>query len=406
MSASEQTVEFALTMQIGLRRILLVESEPDQSIYWTELLGSLGFHVVPAASITEAKLLLADQPAIIVCSALLSDGRGSEFIAQLRRREDLARVYLILLTNSFGHDELIESLTGGANDCMDKSASYSEVRARLKLAERVLTLNEALLDKSARLTDAIRMIRNELESAARLQAAMLPRPLHEGALQVQTFYQPSDLLGGDMLGLTRLDAGQRIAFGLIDVAGHGTASALISCSLMREMMDRMLVLLEGGVGAERCGQQVIEEMNRRYFQLDMPGMYFTAVAGVLDTRSWELSYCQAGHPSLLLYDPKSNWQVLEDSGFPVGLFEDAQYGTREVQLTAGQKLLAISDGLLRPRPDDPAGGLAVLELLRRSPPQGPVVMQRLEELAASASFDERDDQSAMLICFGDTLNPG
>jgi sigma-B regulation protein RsbU (phosphoserine phosphatase) len=405
VNALERTVETAIAAHDGRRRILLIESEPDQAIYWSELLDSLGFSVVHSASLAEAHRRVGEHPGIILCSSLLSDGRGSEFLAQLRRRDELARVYLILLTNSFGHEELIESLGIGVNDCMDKGASYSEVRARLKLAERVLTLNDALLDKSARLGDALLVIRNELESAARLQVAMLPRPLHDGALHIQTFYQPSDMLGGDMLGVARIGEGQRVAFGLIDVAGHGTASALISCSLMREMMDRMVVLLDGGTPAERCPQQVIEELNRRYFQLDMPGMYFTALAGVLDTRSWELSYCQAGHPSLMLYEPKCNWRVLEQSGFPVGLFEDAEYFTHEVQLGAGQKLLAISDGMLRPEPGDPAGGDAVLRQLAQTPPQGTAILKMLTELAATAHGAERDDQSAMLICFGDAISP-
>jgi serine phosphatase RsbU (regulator of sigma subunit) len=107
----------------------------------------------------------------------------------------------------------------------------------------------------------------------------------------------------------------------------------------------------------------------------------------------------------MLYEPKRNWRVLEQSGFPVGLFEDAEYFTHDVQLGAGQKLLAISDGLLRPEPEDPAGGNAILEQLAQTPPQGTAILKMLAELAATAHGAERDDQSAMLICFGDGATP-
>jgi len=380
------------------RKLLLVESEQDQAIYWSAVLSSLGFEVLTAASLSAATTMLTAGPSIVACSSWLCDGRGIEFFAQLRAREELALVYLVLLTSTVGQEEVIASLRGGANDCIDMSASYGEVRARLELAERVISLNEALHHKSAALTDALTVIQTELQSAARLQAAMLPKALDHQNFQIQTLYRPSDLLGGDMLGLMALDA-DRIAFGLIDVAGHGTASALISCSLIREMMDRMVVLMQG-TGAEApqdCGKVVIEEMNRRYCRLNIAGMYFTALAGVLDTWHGTVSYCQAGHPSLVCFDPETGWTQLQDSGFPVGLFEDADYALTRIQLRAGQILVAVSDGFLRPQPSDPAGSDELLRALPRAPESTDEIIERLSTLAAQIQGSERDDQSAMVI---------
>jgi sigma-B regulation protein RsbU (phosphoserine phosphatase) len=201
-----------------------------------------------------------------------------------------------------------------------------------------------------------------------------------------------------MLGLNVVDE-DRIAFGLIDIAGHGTASALISCSLIREMMDRMALLLQGPAteASECCGQSVIAEMNRRYCGLDIPGFYFTALAGVLDTRLRTVSYCQAGHPSLLSFDATHGWLVLEETGFPVGLFEEAQYHTQRIELLPGQILLAVSDGLLRPTNADPGGTFELLRVLGRPPMTSAAIVERLAGVAAQARGPECDDQSAMLI---------
>jgi phosphoserine phosphatase RsbU/P len=380
------------------RKILLVESEEDQGIYWSAVLSSLGFEVLRATTLDAASAMLAAGPSIVACSSWVSDGRGIELFAQLRQRQELALVYLVLLTSSVGQEEVIASLRGGANDCIDMGASYGEVRARLELAERVISLNEALHQKSAALSDALSVIQTELQSAAGLQAAMLPKALDCQSFQIRTLYRPSDLLGGDMVGLTAVE-GDRIAFGLIDVVGHGTASALISCSLIREMMDRMVVLLQGtgGEASHDCGKVVIEELNRRYCRLNIPGMYFTALAGVLDARRGAVSYCQAGHPSLVCFDPAAGWSELEDSGYPVGLFEDAEYAHREVQLTRGQILLAVSDGFLRPQADDPGGSVELLRALPKSPQQAEEIIERLNHLAAQVHGSERDDQSAMVI---------
>lgn len=378
------------------RRILLVESEPDQSVYWDAIFRSLGFEVLKARSLQEAVPLVATGFSVVACNSLLCDGTGVGFFAQLRARPEMALVYLVLLTSS--GEEVIASLRAGANDCIDMSATYGEIRARLELAERVISLNEALHHKSAALSEALALIQNELQSAAALQAAMLPPPLHYGGFGIRSLYRPSDVLGGDMIGLLPAHD-DRIAFGLIDVVGHGTASALISCSLIREMMDRMAVLVRepDPALALHSGRTVIQELNRRYCALNLPGMYFTALAGVLDARDGKVTYCQAGHPNLIDFDPQCGWRELADSGYPIGLLEGAEYTSRELALGPGQMLLVVSDGMLRPHAGDPAGSVALIQVLKDAGSSLDSVLAALGEHAAKAQNQERDDQSALLI---------
>ena len=378
------------------RKILLIESEADQAVYWDVVFRSLGFEVLKATTLLDAKTLLDASPSIVACSSWVADGAGIEFFGQLRARPELALVYLVLLTSS--GEEVIASLRAGANDCIDMSAAYGEIRARLELAERVISLNEALQQKSAALGEALSLIRSELQSAAALQAAMLPKPLDGAGVQVRMLYRPSELLGGDMIGLTRIDE-HRFAFGLIDVVGHGTASALISCSLIRELMDRMLALLQSANGDERrdCCRMVLEELNRRYCRLNLPGMYFTALTGVFDAQLDTVRYCQAGNPNLLCFDPETGWRELPESGFPIGLIDDAEYACRQIDLHPGQMLLAVSDGFLRPQPEDPGGCLELLHALPRLPQRAEPVIERLSDIAAQVHGRDRDDQSALLL---------
>jgi phosphoserine phosphatase RsbU/P len=126
-------------------------------------------------------------------------------------------------------------------------------------------------------------------------------------------------------------------------------------------------------------------------------MYFTALAGVFDARYGVVRYCQAGNPNLMCFDPAMGWREVQDSGFPVGLVDAAEYACREIELRPGQMLLAISDGLLRPSADDPAGTLELTRALPVSPSSPESVIDQLHKLAATAQGRDRDDQSAMLI---------
>lgn len=380
------------------RRILLVESQEDQAIYWTAVLSSLGYDVIQASSVQVAKSLLAPYLSIVVCGSYLEDGRAIELFAEVRRRRELSLVYLILLTSSIGEAEVIESLKSGANDCMDKGGTYGEVRARFELAERVIALNDELQRKSHELSHALSVIEAELSAAAKLQTAMLPESMDFDGLEIRTVYRPSNFLGGDMIAITRV--GDAVAaFCLIDVVGHGTAAALISCSLIREMMDRMVEILRGAgdAGIDTCGQLVIEKMNRRYCKLGIPDTYFTAVAGAINARTGKVSYCQAGHPSLISLKSHGDVQLLEKSGFPVGLFIDAEYSMQHVELADKQMLIIPSDGLLRPLPADPGGVQAIIALLRANEPQVNIIADQLQEFAAQLEGPDRDDQSALVI---------
>jgi sigma-B regulation protein RsbU (phosphoserine phosphatase) len=381
---------------VARRKILLIESEADQAVYWDVVFRSLGFEVLKATTLLEAKTLLGASPSIVACSSWVADGAGIEFFGQLRAFPELALVYLVLLTSS--GEEVVASLRAGANDCIDMSAPYGEIRARLELAERVISLNEALQHKSAALSEALSVIQTELQSAAALQAAMLPKALNTAGVQIQTLYRPSELLGGDMIGLAPVDE-HRCVFALVDVVGHGTASALISCSLIRELMDRMLALLQGSNPAARrdCSRLVIDELNRRYCRLNLPGMYFTALAGVFDAQLGTVRYCQAGNPNLMRFDPAHGWMELPETGFPVGLINDADYTSREIELQAGQMLLAVSDGFLRPHTTDPGGSLELLNTLPRLPQRAETVIDRLSEIATQVHGRDRDDQSALLM---------
>jgi len=378
------------------RKILLVESEAAQAIYWDAIFRSLGFAVVQATTLQQARSLLSVSPSIVACSSWVTDGAGIEFFGHLRTQPEFALVYLVLLTSS--GEEVIASLRAGANDCVDMSAPYGEIRARLELADRVISLNEVLQKKSAALSDALAVIRTELQSAAALQAAMLPKALDLPGVQVRAVYRPSELLGGDMMAVAPIDA-QRIAIALIDVVGHGTASALISCSLIRELIDGMLALQHGpdASAGRDCGRLIIEAMNRRYCHLNLPGMYFTAMAGVIDLHAGVMRYCQAGNPNLVHFDPSHGWRELTESGYPIGLVAEAEYGSREVELRSGQMLLAISDGFLRPQVDDPAGCRSLIRVLPDRPPGAEAVIGRLSEIAAQVQGRDRDDQSALLI---------
>ena len=71
----------------------------------------------------------------------------------------------------------------------------------------------------------------DAQLANRIQSAMLRKePLEDDRASFTTHYLPVDMIGGDYYAMSRVD-GDRIAFILADVAGHGVAAALYTVYL-------------------------------------------------------------------------------------------------------------------------------------------------------------------------------
>jgi len=69
------------------------------------------------------------------------------------------------------------------------------------------------------------------------------------------------------------------------------------------------------------------------------------ILGIVDTASGRMEYGQGGHnPPILL--PAQGQPVYEPSGgMPLGVFDDAKFGQRQLDLKPGETLLVYTDGV-------------------------------------------------------------
>jgi sigma-B regulation protein RsbU (phosphoserine phosphatase) len=76
----------------------------------------------------------------------------------------------------------------------------------------------------------------------------------------------------------------------------------------------------------------------------------TAFYGVLNRRSWVLTYANAGHPyPLRRVAATGEVQALSATGFMLGIMPGEQYREKTVQLASGDRLCFYTDGLIEAR---------------------------------------------------------
>lgn len=195
--------------------------------------------------------------------------------------------------------------------------------------------------QAARDRERLASLHKELEVASQIQRAIVPSrfPPFPDRLEfaVHASMTPAKAVGGDFFDFFLIDA-DRLGFVIADVSGKGVPSALFM-AVCRTLIKA--TALAGGP-PEAC----LEQVNRVLASEGVASMYVTVFYGVLDTRSGQLTYCNAGHnPPYVLRADGAVEPLAQVGGMVVGLFELASYECGSLVLGVGDGLFMYTDGV-------------------------------------------------------------
>jgi adenylate cyclase len=185
----------------------------------------------------------------------------------------------------------------------------------------------------------------ELEAAQRIQMGMLPPPsakfYGDRRFSLQALIEPAKSVGGDLYDFFKLD-GDRLFFMVGDVAGKGLPASIFM-AVSKALYKSAALRMEHGADIGEVMQAANEEIAR-----DNPEMLFVTVfAGILDLRTGELSWCNAGHDSPLCLRPGQTTPArLEgESGPPLCVIDGYVYTPERYRLLPGEALCLFTDGV-------------------------------------------------------------
>ena len=186
-------------------------------------------------------------------------------------------------------------------------------------------------------------IAGELEAAQRIQMGSLPRLelLHgDRRIELHATLTPAREVGGDLYDFFRLDA-DRLFLVIGDVAGKGLSASIFMA--VSKALYKSAMLRAPGADIGQIMQVANEEVSR-----DNPEMLFvTLFAAILDLRSGELHYCNAGHdnPYRLLAARPEPGRLEDGDGPPLCSFGEFAYAGAQCQLLPGEILCLMTDGV-------------------------------------------------------------
>ena len=183
-------------------------------------------------------------------------------------------------------------------------------------------------------------VQRDLDLAREMQQGLLPKqfPGREQAPGVEIFARldPAKEVSGDLYDFFPVEPG-KLCFVVGDVSGKGVAAGLFMA------VTRTLIRATAAPGREPL--EILKKVNAQLCAENPANLFVTMILGMVETSTGRMVYGQGGHnPPILI--PVQGDPIYEPSGgMPLGVFEDAKFGQRQLELKTGETLLVYTDGV-------------------------------------------------------------
>ena len=365
-------------------RAVLVDDEPPARVRMRQLLDAVGDVSVvgEAGSADEAREVIRQtRPDLLFLDVEMPQVRGTALAASLPE----PRPFIVFATayDNYG----LDAIAVDATDYLLKPVS------RAKLA---VTLDRV----RARL--ATQTVQRDIVAATEVQSHMWPGslPRIEG-FDCAAASLPARGVGGDFYdvfqiagatGATRATSATGV-WGLLlgDASGKGVAAGLVASAVQARVNTAARL-------AHLNPAELMAAVDRDVLATTDGARYATAIYGVLDIRSSELTLVNAGHPAVLVLPGQS----LAATGPALGLIEAGTFGSHSVRLTPGTLLVAYTDGVSEAlnETNDEFGEARLMTLIEgcRDRSAAEVCATVLEAIRAfRGSRQDQDDVTALVV---------
>jgi serine phosphatase RsbU (regulator of sigma subunit) len=251
----------------------------------------------------------------VLFSTLLAGGITRTIVRSVRE--------LRLGTERLRKGDLEVQIQPGSNDELgDLALSFNEMTSDLRRMISEVTVKERL--------------EREIQIARRIQIHLLPTELPQRpTLRVGAHSDPAFEVGGDYYDCIDLgDRGLLVVLG--DVSGKGVGAAV----LMSNLQASLSLLATHNLPLH----ELVRQLNVQVCKNSTPEMFITFFAALFDPIREVMTYVNAGHdvPFLIRRGKPIN---LEMGGMLLGIMDDAEYASNEIDVQPGDLFASYSDGL-------------------------------------------------------------
>lgn len=248
----------------------------------------------------------------------------------------------------------------------------------------LLAIIYAVSDQIRRQVARQRFVDAELRAAQEIQQVMVPAAAEREApgYAVSSVYRPASEVGGDFFQIIPLEGDGKGNRGTLIVAGDVSGKGLRAAMTVSLVVGTLRTLAEFDLGPAA----VLAGLNRRLIGRTQGG-FVTCCAVRIDAEG-RATMANAGHCHPYL----DGHEVDLPSCIPLGIVADAEYEETTVDVSHGQQLTLLSDGVVEAR--NPHGELYGFDRLTRFMQQRPTAEQVADTAVA---FGQEDDITVLTV---------
>ena len=199
----------------------------------------------------------------------------------------------------------------------------------------------AIAIENARLYEEIarqeRRLERDLAMARELQFRLLPPSRPKLAnLEIAAKFSPARAIGGDLYDFITYSQ-SRMAFVIGDISGKGAPAAIYAALVSG--------ILRSHAPMEPGPAEMLAAVNYSLAERRIDGQFCSLIYSVWDDQNRILQVANSGLPRPI-YCHKGKTQLIEATGLPLGLFDDAEYDEFTFQAEPDDLFIFFSDGIL------------------------------------------------------------
>jgi len=181
----------------------------------------------------------------------------------------------------------------------------------------------------------------ELEIAHNIQMEIIPKIFppfpKRKEFQLHAIIDPAKKVGGDLYDFFFLDVSQ-LCLVIGDVSGKGVPASLFMA------VTKTLVKAYARIG--RMPSQILSDVNKELCSENDSAMFVTLFLAILNTKSGEFQYCNAGHNNPYIVNSDGSLIKLDKTkGIALGIMDSADFSSKKQKLKKNDTLFLYTDGI-------------------------------------------------------------
>jgi len=134
-------------------KVLIAEDDRDSRELLAWMLEKLGYQVVSTTNGKEAwDAYRKGRFRIVISDVLMPEVDGLELCRRIRQHKQSKYTYIVMITALIGKKDYLEGMEAGADDFVTKPFDADELKARLRVAQRIISFQEqaAIAEETAK----------------------------------------------------------------------------------------------------------------------------------------------------------------------------------------------------------------------------------------------------------------